>query len=75
MLEGKYLDMFTLTKDSEVPSCILSSIHTSHSAVLYRSHIGLGGLIYMSQNEGKFIQFCMINLLAQHILNFKAFIF
>lgn len=43
MLEGKFLDMFTSTKGCEVASFVLPSIHASHSAVIYRSHIGLDG--------------------------------
>ena len=74
MLEGKFLDMFTSTKGCEVPSFVLSRVHASHFAVIYRSHIGLDGWIYLSQHEGKFVQFYIMNLIAEHFVNFKPVI-
>lgn len=74
MLEEKFLDTFTSTKGCEVPSCVLYSVHASHFAVIYRSHIGLDGWIYMSKHEREFFQFCIINVIALHFVNFKPFI-
>jgi hypothetical protein len=75
VLEEKFLDMFTSTKGCEIPSCVLTSVHASHSTVIYRSNIGLDGGIYLSQHKGKFVQFCIVNLIAQHLMNFKPFVF